>query len=423
KYASAAFVAVLLATAAVTALLVWQHDSATRRLGAMAEDTARQRVDVELRARATSTAAHAADSVTNAIRTRDTVTVARRLLPFIEDPTVAAITVLDSTGSVVYTWHRSVQPQKGVLQAEATEPVRTLVESIPGAATPETFGTVKVLLEQAAPVPETSLTGRLIAASASQSRLALILAGVLAVLVALIGAAMAWRAAHRIERPIDALIKSAERIGQGDYTRPLEVRRRDVLGDLQQALERMRSRLRQFTINKSYLHSVLNSMTDAVFVTSPDGVVKLANSAACKLLGYSEEEILGRGIAAMLDERERENFDLLQAAQETRETVVRTRSGQTIPVSFTGSRIESDDPQFQGNIFVARNITDRKRAERRIRYLARYDALTKIPNRMQFHHLLQQTIARALRSGQVVALLYLDMDRFKEVNDTFGHGA
>ena len=102
---------------------------------------------------------------------------------------------------------------------------------------------------------------------------------------------------------------------------------------------------------------------------------------------------------------------------------MRTRSGQTIPVSFTGSRIDSDDPQFQGNIFVARNITDRKRAERRIRYLARYDALTKIPNRMQFHHLLQQTIARALRSGQVVAVLYLDMDRFKEVNDTFGHGA
>ena len=278
-------------------------------------------------------------------------------------------------------------------------------------------------LVQAAPVPQASLTGRLHAATAARTRLTLWLALALAAAGALLGAALAWRAVSQLQRPVDSLIKSAERIGQGDYTRPVEVRRRDELGDLQQALERMRGRLRQSTINKNYLHSVLNSMTDAVFVTSPDGVIKMANSAACKLLGYAEEELLGRSIVAVLDERERDDFDLLQAAQETRETVVRTRAGQTIPVSFTGSRIDSDDPQFQGNIFVARNITDRKRAERRIRYLARYDALTKIPNRMQFQHLLQQTIARALRSGQVVALLYLDMDRFKEVNDTFGHGA
>jgi diguanylate cyclase (GGDEF)-like protein/PAS domain S-box-containing protein len=245
----------------------------------------------------------------------------------------------------------------------------------------------------------------------------------LAVLGSLAAAVIAWRTARGIQFSTAALIRSADRVGQGDYTRQIEVRRSDIIGDLEQALERMRSRLRQSTIHKNYLHSVLNSMTDAVFVTSPDGVVKVANSAACKLLGYGEEEILGRSILAILEEREREGFDLLQAAQETRETVVRTRGGQTIPVSLTGSRIESADPQFQGNIFVARNITDRKRAERRIRYLARYDALTKVPNRMQFHHVLQQTIARGLRSGQSVALLYLDMDRFKEVNDTFGHGA
>ena len=247
--------------------------------------------------------------------------------------------------------------------------------------------------------------------------------GALAVLGSVAAAVIAWRAGRGIQSSTAALIRSADRLGQGDYTRQIEVRRRDIIGELEQALERMRSRLRQSTIHKNYLHSVLNSMTDAVFVTSPDGVVKMANSAACKLLGYSEEEILGRGIIAILDEREREGFDLLQAAQETRETVVRTRDAQTIPVSLTGSRIESADPQFQGNIFVARNITERKRAERRIRYLARYDALTKVANRMQFHHVLQQTIARGLRSGQAVAVLYLDMDRFKEVNDTFGHGA
>ena len=228
-----------------------------------------------------------------------------------------------------------------------------------------------------------------------------------------------WRSARAVQVAADALARSAQRIGQGDYARPVEARGHEALTELEQAMERMRGRLRQSTINRDYLRSILDSMTDAVFLTSPDGVVKTANAAACKMLGYAEEELLGRGIVSLLDPSVRAEFDLLQAAQDTRETVVRTRDGQTIPVSLAGSRVETDDPQFQGNIFVARNVTDRKRAERRIRYLARYDTLTKVANRMQFQHLLQQTLARGLRSGRAVALLYLDMDRFKEVNDTF----
>ena len=90
---------------------------------------------------------------------------------------------------------------------------------------------------------------------------------------------------------------------------------------------------------------------------------------------------------------------------------------------MASSAITTEDPQFQGSIYVARNITERKRAERRIRYLARYDTLTKMPNRMQFQHLLQQAIARTLRNQRSLALLYLDLDHFKEVNDTFGHAA
>jgi len=422
RYAGAAFAAVVLAMIALAAVLVWRLDADGRRLASVAEDSARDRVALELRARVAATAAHAADAVASGVRMRDKGVIARRLQSFVDDGTVASLTVTDNQGNTLYRWGRPPS-RSGSLRLEATEPVREMVESIPGAATPATFGQLKIVLEEVAPVSAAGIAGQLAAESAGQIQLALLLAAVFAIVGGFAGAALAWRAGYKLEQPIVALIKGAERIGQGDYTRPVDVGGRDELGELQQALERMRARLRQSTINKNYLHSVLNSMTDGVFVTSPDGVIKVANSAACKLLGYAEEEILGRSIVAVLEEREREGFDLLQAAQETRETVVRTRSGQTIPVSFTGSHIESDDPQFQGNIFVARNITDRKRAERRIRYLARYDALTKIPNRMQFHHLLQQTIARALRSGQVVALLYLDMDRFKEVNDTFGHGS
>ena len=190
------------------------------------------------------------------------------------------------------------------------------------------------------------------------------------------------------------------------------------------ALEHMRYKLRQTTITKNYLNSVLNGMTDAVFVSSPDGVVRIVNQAACKLTGFAEGELQGKNITFILEERERPTFDLARAAHESRETLVQTRGGPSIPVS--PHRLTSEpvtDPQFQGYIFVARNITEQKRTERRIRYLARYDTLTRVPNRMQFQHLLQQTIARGVRNNQGVALLYLDLDRFKELNDTFGHGA
>jgi diguanylate cyclase (GGDEF)-like protein/PAS domain S-box-containing protein len=239
----------------------------------------------------------------------------------------------------------------------------------------------------------------------------------------LLGLAGAWFIARQLSAPISALVKSADRIGQGDYTRPLAVVRHDELGDLQFALERMRQKLNETTITKNYLNTVLNSLSDAVFVTSPDGIVKSCNEAAQRLLGYCEADMLDKPLVSFIDEVHRLAFDLSNSAPEARETVLRTASGQTIPVSMASSSITTEDPQFQGNIYVARNITERKRAERRIRYLARYDALTKMPNRMQFQHLLQQAIARAHRSQKSLALLYLDLDRFKEVNDTFGHAA
>lgn len=240
-------------------------------------------------------------------------------------------------------------------------------------------------------------------------------------LITVLLAFVSWTLAQRLERPIVELIRSAERIGEGDYTRPHQVTSNDEIADLEVALDRMRQKLQQTTITKNYLTTVLNSMNDAVLVTSPSGVVRKVNNAAVRLFGYSEEQIAGQPFSILLAQNERASFSMEAAAIETREAVIETRSGQTIPVSLSGAPIAADDPQFQGTIFVVRNITDRKRAERRIRYLARYDALTKVPNRMQFQHMLQQAIARARRNDRGIVLLYLDMDRFKEINDTFGH--
>jgi len=232
-----------------------------------------------------------------------------------------------------------------------------------------------------------------------------------------------WRRRERLDPTVLGLIGAAETISRGEFGQALVSTGRAQLGELEQAFENMRQALRSTTFTRNYLHSVLNSMTDAVFVTAPGGFVRIANEAAWRLTGYAENELIGKDIVTLIEPSDKGEPDPLRVACETGETVLRTRSGQTIPVSFVSSTIATDDPQFEGQIYVARDITERKRAERRIRYLARYDALTKIPNRMQFQHLLQQAIARSRRSGHGVAMLYIDMDRFKEVNDTFGHAS
>jgi diguanylate cyclase (GGDEF)-like protein/PAS domain S-box-containing protein len=250
------------------------------------------------------------------------------------------------------------------------------------------------------------------------------LGGAAGVVALLLPGVWSWRQRIGLDRVALGLIGAAGEIARGEFRRALVSTRRDRLGELESAFENMRVALRNTTYTRDYLLSVLNSMTDAVFVTAPGGVVRVANEAAGRMTGIAPSELVGRPLVSLLVDAERYGTSgTLQAARESGEALLRNRAGQTIPVSFVGSTIATDDPQFQGEIYVARDITERKRAERRIRYLARYDALTKVPNRMLFQHLLQQGLARSRRQARGLALLYIDMDRFKEVNDTFGHAS
>ncbi|MGE0187789.1 MAG: putative bifunctional diguanylate cyclase/phosphodiesterase [Steroidobacteraceae bacterium] len=252
----------------------------------------------------------------------------------------------------------------------------------------------------------------------------LLILGLVGCVLASLAAVLTWRVTRSLDKPIHKLIESAERIGNGNYTQPLEMSPDNDLAPLEQALEQMRQKLRQSSINSKYLTSVLDSMNDAVLVTSQKDRITRVNAAAERLLGFSSEQLLGKVLRDLLVQTQHADTESPDATlEDLQEAVVRTASGQTIPVSMSSSSLATASAEFQGTIFVMRDITERKRAERRIRYLARFDSLTKLPNRMQFQHLLQQAIARARRAERIVALLYLDLDRYKEINDTFGHEA
>jgi diguanylate cyclase (GGDEF)-like protein/PAS domain S-box-containing protein len=423
KFLLAAVLSTIAGVIAVAAALWYQIHADSGVVTGIIASESRQQISAELDARARALARHVASEAAAPLARRDAGALATAIRPFVDDPSVIEINVVDVAQQSQFQWRRNDADEgTGALLSSSAAAVRVRADTPSGITIPRTVGSVSISVRSIA-TPVGQNLQELDAARAAQLR-TLGIAVTLLGLLGLAGAgAVAWWAGRSIAQPLATLARGAERLGQGDYTRPLDVERRDEIGDLQASLERLRQRLRSTTITRDYLNSVLGGMNDAVFVTSPEGIMRVVNGAAARLLGYAEEELVGKTIQFIIDESERDGFDLLQAAQDTRETLVRTRQGQSIPVSLSGSQIANPDPQFQGVIFVARNISERKRAERRIRYLARYDALTKIPNRMQFQHLLQQAIARSLKGGTSLALLYLDMDRFKEVNDTFGHAA
>ena len=366
---------------------------------------------------ASDLAANNSGALEAALRDGDKRMVERIAIALLNNPYAMITRVLNPDGSVMFEtrrqdlWTKEIDAKDQRTIRRGLGDVESLGTLEITVARPGLSATVQTLRAQLARVQQRDFERRI-----------WIIGGV-GVLITGLLALVAWMLAQRLQQPIVELIRSAERIGEGDYTRPHKVTSNDEIAELEMALDRMRQNLRQTTITKNYLTIVLNSMNDAVLVTSPDGLVRKINDAAVRLFGYNEEEIAGQPFINLVADNEREGFSLEAAGVETRETVIATRSGQTIPVSLSGAPIAGDDPQFQGTIFVVRNITDRKRAERRIRYLARYDALTKVPNRMQFQHMLQQAIARARRNDRGIVMLYLDMDRFKEINDTFGHAA
>ena len=419
KYLLLAFAVGAVLSLLLAGLAYYEHRVDAAAVNQLTYATVAQKLEADLETRASSlseiTGTSLAPALTSGNKTR-VASIAERLL---DERDIERVEVLDAQGALLYSggaalgqpvgdWFAFQSPIHSNLVSAPVHQLGLLRIWMSRAEMQETLGSIRKQLESQQGMQIRRMRG--------------LLAGVTLPLL-LLGLAGAWFIARQLAGPISALVKSADRIGQGDYTRPLAVVRRDELGDLQFALERMRQKLNETTITKNYLNTVLNSLSDAVLVTSAEGIVKSCNEATQRLLGYQESELLDKPLVSFIDEVHRSAFDLTGSAPEARETVLRTASGQTIPVSMASSRVSTKDPQFEGNIYVARNITERKRAERRIRYLARYDTLTKMPNRMQFQHLLQQAIARARRSQRSLALLYLDLDHFKEVNDTFGHAA
>jgi len=238
--------------------------------------------------------------------------------------------------------------------------------------------------------------------------------------VMLVSGIAIWFVARYQTKRIRELKREAEKLRNADFGEPLQVRPGE-LGELAAVFNDMRNKLKATTISRDYVDSILSSMNDAIIVTSVDGTIRRVNKATTHLLGYEEDELIGTSIDFVVNMRKSGTLIDESPSGLPREAFFESKFGESIPISYTCSFLGGKEAQSGDRIYAAQNITERRRAEKRIRYLARIDALTKIPNRMQFQHLLQRSIARARRGARSLCLFYIDIDRFKEINDTFGH--
>jgi diguanylate cyclase (GGDEF)-like protein/PAS domain S-box-containing protein len=243
--------------------------------------------------------------------------------------------------------------------------------------------------------------------------------GTLAALLLL--GAVVWLVVRDQTRRIRQLKVQAEKLRDADFGEPMVLSRHDELGDLAAVFNDMRQQLRQTTHSRDYVDSLLSGMNEAIIVTGSDGNITRINAATTHLLGYEEEELLGTNIDYIVNTSKSRSLANDPSSGLPKEAIFESKYGESVPVSYTCSVVEDDDGGPARRIYAAQNISERQRAEKRIRYLARIDPLTKIPNRMQFQHLLQRGIARARRAGKALCLFYIDVDHFKEINDTFGH--
>jgi diguanylate cyclase (GGDEF)-like protein/PAS domain S-box-containing protein len=248
----------------------------------------------------------------------------------------------------------------------------------------------------------------------------LVLVGCGAVTAALV---LVWVAVAGLRRRLLAVTTGLERAARGDLHTELDTQGHDEISQLAKTFAWMRDRLKESTVSRDHLDRLLSGMNEALLVTKPDGEIHRVNSAAAELLGYDPEELVGQPIASILGFDPADSTSPGPTRATPRESSFRRRDGSSVPVSYTVSEIRGDENELEGRVYAAQDIGERKKVEQRIRYLARVDPLTKMSNRLQFQHQLQQSIARARRAGKYMAILYMDIDRYKDINDTFGHAA
>lgn len=180
------------------------------------------------------------------------------------------------------------------------------------------------------------------------------------------------------------------------------------------------------------LEVTLQSIGDGVVSTDIDGIIDYLNPAAQRILGWSIDKAVGQRVNEVmitLDEQTKERLDCAamdalkhdQVMQFTNDILLQRADGKLIPAEETAAPLKNASGEIMGAVTTFRDISTLRSLTQRLGYLTAHDALTGLPNRALLVDRFYQALAHAERHERRVGLFYLDLDQFKDINDTVGH--
>lgn len=176
---------------------------------------------------------------------------------------------------------------------------------------------------------------------------------------------------------------------------------------------------RELEQTQSRLDAVISQAPIAIFTLDPDGRFTFAAGKALEHAGLSEPELLGKSAFDLFPDLPDLLSAISQALTGHSALAVAEFRGASYEIQYVP--IKGEDGAVQSVIGVARDVTDTILARKQLEFMAQHDILTGLPNRALFHDRVREAIRRAKRHKHMLAVLFLDLDRFKNINDTLGH--